>query len=84
MSPVLIRKAAMVAGMRDERVIHQMQQTAVLSLAMKAQQQALNQGTTLGSQLNNQGQQAPGATQVSQMASPTVAQTQKQLEQQLQ
>ena len=90
MSPVLIRKAAMVAGMRDERVIHQMQQVAVLSMAAKAAQQAATQGQTLsqvagtGPNPNMPGGGNAATAQVGQMASPMPQQTQNQLDQQLQ
>jgi len=83
MSPVLIRKAAMVTGMRDEKVIQQAQQVAALSMAAKAAQQASQSGQTL-SQGFGQGQDNSGKSQVAQMGSPTAEQTQTQLEQQVQ
>lgn len=83
MSPVLIRKAAMVCGMRDEKVIHQMQQVAALSMAAKASQAAAQQGQTLGQAAQNAGANG-GSTQVSQMSSPTADQTNTQITQQLQ
>lgn len=89
MSPVLIRKAAMVAGMRDEKVIHQMQQVALLSMAAKANAAANAKGQTLGQTAAPMGG-IPGAgdntanSQVSQMASPTADQTEQQISQQLQ
>lgn len=84
MSPVLIRKAALVSGMRDEKVIHQMQQVALLSMAAKAAQQAAQNGQSLstGSAASGGGANPANAT-VSQMASPTGEQTEQQISQQL-
>lgn len=83
MSPVLIRKAAMVCGMRDEKVIQQAQQVAALSMAAKASQTANQQGQTL-SQASGQVPDNSGKSQIAQTASPTAEQTQTQLEQQVQ
>lgn len=84
MSPVLIRKAAITSGMRDEKVIHQMQQVAALSMAAKAHQAAAAQGQTLPQAAANManGDNTANA-QVSQMNSPTADQTSQQLNQQL-
>lgn len=83
MSPVLIRKAAMVSGMRDEKVIHQMQQVALLSMAAKAAQAAAGQGKTLSQVGAPPNGDNVANAQTSQMASPTAAQTDQQLNQQL-
>lgn len=74
LSPVLIRKAANVCGFRDEKVIQQMQQAAMLAMAAKASQAAGAQGQTLG--------QAAGTAQA-QMATPGGQQIDNQLENQL-
>lgn len=87
MSPVLIRKAAMVTGMKDEKVIQQMQHVAILSMAAKAAQQAATQGQTLSQAMSPgtmPGANNTGKSQVAQMASPTAEETQTQLEQQVQ
>lgn len=83
MSPVLIRENAYRSGYRNEKVIHQMQQVALLAMAAKASAAANQQGQTLsqvqpGSNGNN-----PASAQVSQMASPTGEQTETQIQQQL-
>jgi hypothetical protein len=83
MSPILIRKAAMVSGMRDEKVIHQMQQVALLSMAAKAAQQAAGQGKTLSQVGAPPNGDNVANAQTSQMASPTADQTTQQLNQQL-
>jgi hypothetical protein len=83
MSPILIREAAYRSGYRNEKVIHQMQQVAVLSLAAKAQQ-AQNPNQPAIASPGQQGQaNNPANAQVSQMASPMADQTDQQLEQQL-
>ena len=87
MSPVLIRKVAIVAGMRDERVIHQYQQVALLAMAAKASQQSLQQNGQLLSQAAPNlmpGNGNAANANVAQMASPTGEQTQAQIQQQLQ
>ena len=86
MSPVLIRKAALVSGMRDERVIQQAQQTAALSMAAKAAQQAAQSGQTLSQAAGGQpggGGNPVASSTVAQMAPPTGQQVQDQLENQL-
>lgn len=79
MSPLLIRKAALVCGLRDENVIHQAQQAAALSMAAKAAAQAAQRGQTL-SQAMGQPQQS---TQQAQMQVPGAEQVQTQLDAQL-
>lgn len=91
LSPVLIRKVALVCGVRDELVIHQMQQTAALSMAAKAaaasaqnqQQNPLQQAAQQagGQGGNNAGNVANSV--VSQMNPPTVQQTNDQIRNQL-
>ena len=82
MSPVLIRETAYRCGYRNEKVIHQMQQVAALSMAAKASQAANQQGQML-SQVQPGNGQNPASAQVSQMASPTAEQTETQIQQQL-
>ena len=89
MSPVLIRYAAKVSGFRDEKVIHQYQQVALLSLAAKASAAAGQQGTTLGNAMQNAGPQAANAhnlikNKIAQMAPPTQDIIQQQMDQQMQ
>lgn len=76
LSPTLIRKAALVSGMRDEKIIHQMQQVAVLAMAAKASQAAGQNGQSLT--------QATQSTLDSQMQSPTNQQVETQISNQLQ
>jgi hypothetical protein len=94
MSPVLIRKAALVSGMRDERVIQQMQQVAIATMAAKAQQaqlQASAQGQSSTSQVAPGGPGGPGGQNgpnvanatVAQQQTPTIQETQNQLQNQL-
>lgn len=86
MSPVLIRYAAKVSGFRDERVIHQYQQVALLSMAAKAAQAAAQQGQP---SLSGAMQQvAPNQANVlkekiAQMATPTPDIVQSQLDKQM-
>ena len=86
MSPVLIREAAYRSGYRNERVIHQMQQVALASMAAKAQQQSLAGGQSLGERLNGGANGANAATSElsSQMALPSQQGITDQLSQQLQ
>lgn len=86
MSPVLIRKAALVSGMRDERVIHQMQQVAALAMASKAAGNASGLPTSApGAGQLPQGENGDNTanSQVQQSASPMAQETQQQLNQQL-
>ena len=87
MSPVLIRYAAKVSGFRDEKVIQQYQQVALLSLAAKASAAAGQQGQTLGQAMNNTPQGANQANmlkaKISQMQPPTGEQVQTQLNNQM-
>lgn len=86
LSPVLIRKAAVIAGMRDERVIHQMQQAVILTAAAKITSEQTGGASTNPALNQGQGGQNPGNTsnaQVSQMADPTVQQTNDQIQNQL-
>lgn len=81
MSPLLIRKAALVCGLRDEKIIQQAQQVALLSMAAKAAQGANQNGQTLsqaGAAAN------AGKTEVAQMKSPTADQITSQLNSQVQ
>ena len=80
MSPVLIREAAYRVGYKNEAVIHQMQQVAVLSMAAKAQQagasgQQIQQAAAQGQNGSN--------TAKAQMATPSTQQVQNQIEGQL-
>lgn len=85
MSPTLIRQAAMVSGMRNERVIHQMQQVAILAMAAKAAQNAQASGQSLAqAQQNMPGNGNAAKQQISQTAAPETEQIQQQLTQQLQ
>jgi hypothetical protein len=87
MSPVLIRKAALVSGMRDERVIQQAQQTAALAMTAKAAQAAAQQGQTLsqaaGNAQGNAGGSPVASSTVAQMAPPTGQQVEDQIQNQL-
>lgn len=80
MSPVLIREAAMRVGYRNEKVINQMQQAAILAMAAKASAVANSKGQTLGEATG----QNPQSTQNAQMATPELGQIQQQITQQLQ
>ena len=82
MSPILIRKAASVCGMRDENVIHQAQQAAALSMAAKAAQVASQRGQTL-SQATAGAQGAQPSTTQQQMQVPGAEQIQTQINNQL-
>ena len=80
MSPVLIREAAYRVGYKNEAIIHQMQQVAVLSMAAKAQQagasgQQIQQAAAQGQNGSN--------TAKAQMATPSTQQVQNQIEGQL-
>ena len=81
LSPVLIRKAALVSGMRDERVIHQMQQVAALSMAAKASAQANQQGQLLSQMPGaaDGGGANPAEAQMAQMKSPNGDQIESQI-----
>lgn len=89
MSPVLIRENAYRSGYRNERVIHQMQQVALLTMAAKAAQAAAQKGQTLGQAAKAGQQGAAGGgnnvaeTQVAQQATPPDAQINSQLTNQL-
>ena len=83
LSPLLIRETAYRFGYKNEAVIHQMQQAAVLAMAAKAAQagangQQIQQGFNGGS-----GQNANNTTQA-QMATPSGQQISNQLTEQLQ
>lgn len=80
MSPILIRESAYRFGYRNELVIHQMQQVAVLAMAAQASQQANKQGMTLGQAAS--GQNADN-TAKAQMATPSDQQTEQQVNNQL-
>lgn len=75
MSPVLIREAAYRFGYKNELVIHQMQQVAVLSMAAKAAGVAQQQ---------NQGGMNSANTSKAQMATPDQNQISTQLNEQIQ
>lgn len=79
LSPILIREAAKVSGYRNEKVIQQYQQAAALSMAMKAQQMGASQQQLGGGNPTN-----AATTQTQQMQTPTIDQTNTQLQQQLQ
>lgn len=83
MSPVLIRENAYRSGYRNEKVIHQMQQVALLAMAAKASSAANQQGQTLSQVQPGGNGNNPASAQVSQMASPTGEQTETQIQQQL-
>lgn len=85
MSPVLIRQAALASGMRNEKVIHQMQQVALLSMAAKQAQAAQqNPGAQQAALTSQFGGTNTSNSQVQQMASPTAPQVDQQIKQQLQ
>lgn len=86
MSPYLIRYAAKVCGFRDERVIHQYQQVAILSMAAKASQGLAAQGQPSLSAAMGNGANGNNvaAAKVSQMAPPVAEQTNAQIENQSQ
>jgi hypothetical protein len=79
LSPVLIREAAYRSGYRNEKVIQQYQQAAALMMAMKAQQQQMAQGQLGGGNPDN-----AATAQTAQMQTPTVDQTNTQIQNQLQ
>jgi hypothetical protein len=81
LSPLLIRETAYRFGYKNEAVIHQMQQAAVLAMAAKAAQAGasgnqIQQGFNGGNNANN--------TAKAQMATPTGDQISNQLTEQLQ
>lgn len=83
MSPTLIREAAYRSGYRNEQVIHQMQQTALLAMAAKAAQAAAQKGQTLSQASAATGNNA-AQTQIAQQASPDMEAVDNQISQQLQ
>lgn len=83
MSPVLIREAAYRCGYRNEKVIHQMQQVALASMAAKAQQAALQKGMTFNQGVASAGQNAQ-STLNAQMQVPSPNDIQNQITQQIQ
>lgn len=89
MSPILIREAAYRCGYRNEQVIHQYQQVAVLSMAAKAAQQANQQGMSLGQAMqsaqgqNGQNSNNAALAQQAQMATPADEQVSTQINNQL-
>ena len=87
MSPQLIREAAYRMGYKNEMVIHQMQQVALLSMAAKAAQagatgQQLQ--SAVGGNANGGGGQNPADTAKAQMAAPDSGTITKQLTEQVQ
>lgn len=78
LSPILIRKAAYICGFRDEQVIQQMQQAALLQMA--AQAEATEAG--LGNSGQPGGQTGP-STQSKQMESPVPSQIEEQINNQV-
>lgn len=82
-SPVLIREAAYRFGYKNEQVIHQMQQVAMLSMAAKASQAGAS-----GQQIQQAAAQQQGGnsanTAKAQMATPDPGQIQSQIQKQLQ
>lgn len=88
LSPVLVRKAALICGFRDERVIQQVQQSALLAAAAKTvnnQTGAYKQAGGNGGGGGSGGQNPDNVSNstVSQMNSPTQDQIQSQLNNQL-
>ncbi len=84
MSPLLIRETAYRAGYRNENVIQQMQQAAVLSMAAKAAQQAAATGQTVDkAALGLGGGNNVAKEQIAQEASPAPAQIEQQIQNQL-
>ena len=81
MSPVLIREAAYRFGYKNEQVIHQMQQVALLSMAAKASQAGAS-GQQIQQAANSGGN--PDNTAKAQMAQPDQSTIQNQLNNQLQ
>jgi hypothetical protein len=81
MSPVLIREAAYRFGYKNEVVIHQMQQVAVLSMAAKAAQGGANPQQLIDAA---GGGNNPDNTAKAQMATPDPGQIQNQLSEQIQ
>lgn len=82
MSPDLIRETAYRFGYKNEKIIHQMQQVALLSMAAKA-----SQAGATGQQITDAAQGGgsnPADTAKAQMAQPDAATMQKQLTSQLQ
>lgn len=79
LSPVLIREAAYRSGYRNEKVIQQYQQAAALMMAMKAQQQQMAQGQLGGGTPEN-----TATAQTAQMQTPSIDQTNNQIQNQLQ
>lgn len=80
MSPILIRETAYRFGYKNEQVIHQMQQVALLSMAAKAAQA----GATGPQLAEAAGGGNPANTAKAQMASPSVDTIQKQISNQIQ
>jgi len=88
MSPTLIRENAYRSGYRNERVIHQMQQVALLAMAAKTAQLVAIKGQTMG-QVSGASNGATGdgsnvaETQVAQQATPPDAAIDQQITNQL-
>lgn len=83
MSPILIRETAYRFGYKNEQVIQQLQQVAVLSMAAKVQQEAGQQGMSL-EQAGQQTLQDQQAIQNKQMQVPGDDAITNQINQQLQ
>jgi len=85
-SPVLIREAAYRFGYKNEKVIHQMQQVAMLSMAAKAAQAGATGQQIMGAaaQQENGGGSNSADVAKAQMAQPDAGTIQHQISQQLQ
>lgn len=81
MSPTLIREAAYRFGYKNEQVIHQMQQVAILSMAAKASQAGAT-GQQIQAAASGGGN--PNNTAKAQMATPDASTISQQLTNQLQ
>ena len=87
MSPLLIRETAYRFGYKNEAVIHQMQQVAVLSMAAKAAQAGASPQqlqNAVNGNANGGGGSNAADTSRAQMAAPDSGQIQKQLTEQVQ
>ena len=89
MSPDLIREAAYRVGYKNEKIIHQMQQVAILSMAAKAQQagasgQQIMQAASGNGNAQGGGGDNPANTAKEQMATPDMNTIGTQITNQLQ
>lgn len=84
LSPVLIREAAYRCGYKNEQVIHQMQQVALLSMAAKASQAGASGQQIQQAIGGNSGGQNPADTAKAQMAQPNTNVIEKQITNQIQ